>query len=185
MRRWQNPRNGYSAARGADPAQHNRDVAIGVLALVGTTKGLFLLRGDDERRRWDAEGPLLAGWGIYHAVSDARDGTWYAATNHRVYGSTVQRSADAGRTWARSQKIGLPVESGLTLEAAWHVEPGRPEEPGSLYLGAAPGVLFRSGDGGDTWEVNRGLLEHPTRPGWLPGAGGMSCHSVQLDPRDA
>ncbi|HEY6760644.1 MAG TPA: hypothetical protein VI318_14195 [Baekduia sp.] len=118
-------------------------------------------------------------------MSDPRDGTWYAATNHRVYGSSVQRSTDAGRTWARSQKIGLPLESGLTLEAAWHVEPGRPEEPGSLYLGAAPGVLFRSGDGGETWEVNRGLLEHPTRASWSPGAGGMSCHSVQLDPRDA
>lgn len=144
-----------------------------------------MLRGDDGRRRWDAAGPLLAGWGIYHAVSDPRDGTWYAATNHRVYGSSVQRSTDAGRTWARSQKIGLPLESGLTLEAAWHVEPGRPEEPGSLYLGAAPGVLFRSGDGGETWEVNRGLLEHPTRASWSPGAGGMSCHSVQLDPRDA
>jgi photosystem II stability/assembly factor-like uncharacterized protein len=158
---------------------------LGVLALVGTTKGLFVLRGDHERRRWEAEGPLLAGWGVYHAVSDARDGTWYAATNHRVYAPTVQRSSDGGRTWARSQKIGLPVASGLTLDAAWHVEPGRPEETGCLYLGAAPGVLFRSDDGGVSWEVNRALLEHPTRAAWSPGAGGMSCHSVQLDPRDA
>lgn len=154
------------------------------MALVGTAKGLFLLSADDDRRRWAAEGPLLDGWGIYHAMVDPRNGTVYAATNHRVYGATVQRSSDLGRTWTRSRQIGLPEDSGMTLNAVWHVEPGRPEEPDALYLGADPGVLFRSDDGGESWEVNRGLLEHPTRANWFPGAGGMSCHSIQLDPRD-
>jgi hypothetical protein len=37
---------------------------IGVLALVGTSKGLFLLRGDDDRQRWLVDGPLLEGWGV-------------------------------------------------------------------------------------------------------------------------
>jgi photosystem II stability/assembly factor-like uncharacterized protein len=41
-------------------------------------------------------------------------------------------------------------------------------------------VLFRSDDGGLSWEVNRGLLDHPTRERWQPGAGGMCCHSIQL-----
>jgi hypothetical protein len=158
--------------------------ALGVLALLGTSKGLFLLRGDDDRRRWRTEGPLLVGWGVYHATVDPRDGTLYAAANHVVYGPTVQRSTDDGKTWRRSKQIGLPEGSGLTLNATWHIEPGRPEEAGTLYLGAAPGVLFRSGDGGETWDVNRGILEHPTRDRWFPGAGGMSCHSVQLDPRE-
>jgi photosystem II stability/assembly factor-like uncharacterized protein len=45
-------------------------------------------------------------------------------------------------------------------------------------------VLFRSDDGGDSWEPNRGILEHPSRERWFPGAGGMSCHSIQLDPLD-
>jgi photosystem II stability/assembly factor-like uncharacterized protein len=154
------------------------------MALVGTSKGLFLLRGDDERQRWLTDGPLLEGWGVYHATRDPRDGTMYAATNHRVYGSTVQRSADGGKTWKRSKKIGLPEESQLTLEAAWHVEPAQPDEPETLYLGAAPGVLFRSDDSGESWEVNRGILDHPTRARWFPGAGGMCCHSIQLDPRN-
>jgi photosystem II stability/assembly factor-like uncharacterized protein len=108
----------------------------------------------------------------------------YAAANHRVYGPTVQRSSDTGKTWTRSNKIGLPVESGLTLNATWHIQPGRPEESETLYLGGDPGVLFRSDDGGESWEVNRGILEHPTRERWMPGAGGMCCHSIQLDPRD-
>jgi len=175
-----------SPAAGPDSALlQDRGTAIGVLALVGTSKGLFLLAADDDRRRWQVQGPLLEGWGVYHAVLDPRDDAMYAATNHRVYGSSVQRSGNGGRTWKRSQKIGLPEESGLTLDAVWHVEPGRSGDPGTLYLGAAPGALFRSDDGGETWEVNRGILEHPTRDQWFPGAGGMCCHSIQLDPRDA
>jgi photosystem II stability/assembly factor-like uncharacterized protein len=121
---------------------------------------------------------------VYHARVDVRDGTVYAAANHAVYGPTVQRSTDGGATWKRSQQIGLPEESGLTLNATWHIEPGAPEDPDTLYLGADPGVLFRSDDGGDSWQPNRGILEHPTRDRWVSGAGGLSLHSIQLDPRD-
>ena len=116
-------------------------MAIGVLALVGTRKGLFVLKTNDDRRKWQVEGPLLDGWGVYHATVDARDGTFYAAANHVVYGPTVQRSADGGKTWMRSKKIGLPGWSGLTVNAAWHIEPGLPQEPGTLYLGADPGIV--------------------------------------------
>jgi photosystem II stability/assembly factor-like uncharacterized protein len=105
--------------------------------------------------------------------------------NHFVYGGTVHRSNDAGRTWQRSERLGIPEETGLTLERTWHLEPGHSSEPDSLWLGGAPGVLFRSSNGGESWEVNRGLLEHPTREQWNPGAGGMCCHSIQIDPTDA
>jgi photosystem II stability/assembly factor-like uncharacterized protein len=143
-----------------------------------------VLRSDADRRRWEVDGPLLDGWGVFHAVIDPRDGTLYAAANHLVYGPTLQRSTDGGATWTRSQKLGLPRDSGLTLNATWHIEPGRLDEPETMYLGADPGVLFRSDDRGETWKVNRGLLEHPTRQRWFPGAGGMCCHSIQLDPRE-
>jgi photosystem II stability/assembly factor-like uncharacterized protein len=155
---------------------------MGVLLLAGTHKGLFLLRGDDDRKRFELEGPFLAGWDVYHAVMDPRDGALYACGNHFVYGGTVHRSDDGGRTWERSEELGLPEDSGLKLERTWHLEPGGPNEPGRLWLGGAPGVLFRSDDGGGSWEANRGLLEHPTRDQWNPGAGGMCCHSIQLDP---
>jgi photosystem II stability/assembly factor-like uncharacterized protein len=174
----------YCKARCTGSPSCRRGPAINVLALVGTRKGLFLLRCDNDRRRWHVDGPLLDGWAVFHATVDPRDGTVYAAANHVVYGPTVQRSTDTGETWKRSRQIGLPAESGLTLEATWHIEPGLPEEPETLYLGGAPGVLFRSDDRGETWEVNRGILEHATRERWFPGAGGMSCHSIQLDPRD-
>jgi photosystem II stability/assembly factor-like uncharacterized protein len=155
---------------------------MGVLLLVGTRKGLFLLRGDDDRRRFELDGPHLTGWDVFHAVTDPRDGALYACANNFVYGATVHRSDDLGKTWQRSEGLGLPEESGLKLEKTWHLEPGHPREPDTLWLGGAPGVLFRSDDGGSSWEANRALLEHPTRDRWNPGAGGMCCHSIQLDP---
>jgi photosystem II stability/assembly factor-like uncharacterized protein len=155
------------------------------LILAGTRKGLFLLRGDEERREWKVNDPLLPGWEIFHAVVDPRDGTLYACTNSFVYGATVHRSSDLGQTWERADELGLPEESELKLERTWHLEPGHESQPETLWLGGAPGVLFRSDDSGKTWEPVQGVVEHPTREQWNPGAGGMCCHSIQLDPSDA
>jgi photosystem II stability/assembly factor-like uncharacterized protein len=153
-----------------------------VRILVGTRKGLFVLVSGDERRDWEIEGQHLQGWEVFHAVQDPRDGALYAATNSFVYGPTVHRSTDLGATWTRAEELGLPEESGLKLEKTWHVEPGREGEDGRMWLGGAPGVLFRSDDSGATWQVVDGLLKHETRERWMPGAGGMCAHSVQLDP---
>lgn len=150
--------------------------------LVGTHKGLFVLRPGGGG--WQVEGPLLKGWDVFHATVDPRDGSWWVAANSWVYGGTVQRSTDEGRTWERSEGLGLPEASGLQLEKTWHVEAGHPDRPGTLWLGGAPGVLFRTDDGGRTWNPVQGLIEHPTRDRWNPGAGGLCTHSIQIDPSD-
>ena len=158
---------------------------MGISILAGTRKGLFVIRGDDDRRSWEVDDPVLTGWQVYHAMQDPRDGALYACANNWVYGGTVQRSDDGGKTWVRSENLGLPEESGLKLEATWHVEPGHGSQPKTLWLGGDPGCLFRSDDGGESWEPVAGVLEHPTRDRWNPGAGGLCCHSIQVDPTDA
>ena len=152
---------------------------MGVLLLVGTRKGLFLIRGTGNG--WELEGPQLAGWAINHAVADPRDGSFYACSNSWVYGGCVHRSSDGGATWERSEGLGLPEASGMKLAATWHVEPGHASQPGTLWLGGDPGVLFRSDDSGSTWQANEAILEHPTRERWSPGAGGLITHSIALD----
>jgi photosystem II stability/assembly factor-like uncharacterized protein len=154
--------------------------AVGVAVLVGTRKGLFLLKGDEARRDWKLEGPLLTGLSVYHAIRDPLDGALYACTNF-FGGGTVHRSDDGGETWDRSEGLGLPEEGELSLNATWHVEPG---SNGELWLGGDPGVLFRSDDRGETWKVNEALLSHETRERWSPGAGGMCLHSINVDPDD-
>jgi photosystem II stability/assembly factor-like uncharacterized protein len=155
---------------------------VTVLILVGTRKGLFQLEGDEGRRTWTLQEPTLTGWEVFHAVRDPRDGNIHAATNSWAYGPTTHRSTDRGVSWERAADIGLPESSGLTLEKTWHVEPGPAAEPDVLYLGGTPGALLRSSDGGASWEAVRGVVEHPTRDRWQPGAGGMCCHSIQLEP---
>jgi photosystem II stability/assembly factor-like uncharacterized protein len=154
------------------------------LILVGTRKGLFVLEGDEGRTEWRLEGPLLPGWSVFHAVVDPRDGAIHAATNSEIYDANLHRSTDRGANWERAENLGLPPESDLKLERTWHIEPGREGEDGRLWLGAAPGALFRSDDGGVTWKAVESLLHHETREHWHPGAGGMCCHSIQLDPAE-
>jgi photosystem II stability/assembly factor-like uncharacterized protein len=150
---------------------------VSKVLLIGTRKGLFLIRGNE------IEGPLLKGWDVFHATRDPRSGALFAAANTFWFGPTVQRSDDGGETWERAEQLAVPESLG-TLKNMWHVEPGHPSQPDVLWAGGDPGVLFRSADGGKTWEPNRALLEHPTRDRWQPGAGGMCLHSIQLDPDD-
>jgi photosystem II stability/assembly factor-like uncharacterized protein len=51
-----------------------------------------------------------------------------------------------------------------------------------VYAGAEDAALFRSSDGGDSWQELSGLRKHGTGPSWQPGAGGMCLHTILLDP---
>ena len=106
------------------------------------------------------------------------------ARSTRARTSSAAAPCTARTTAARpgsAFEVGLPEDGELKLNATWHVEPGG---DGELWLGGDPGVLFRSTDRGQTWEVNRALLEHETRDQWNPGAGGMCLHSINVDADD-
>ena len=73
----------------------------GVRVLVGTRKGAFILTADERRERWDIQGPLFAGWEIYHLKgSPVEPDRLYASQSSGWFGQLVQRSDDGGRTWA-------------------------------------------------------------------------------------
>jgi hypothetical protein len=49
-----------------------------------------------------------------------------------------------------------------------------------------PGGLFKSEDGGDSWNLVRSLWDHPLREDWGPnGAEHPGIHSICVDPRDS
>lgn len=156
-----------------------------VLALVGTRKGAFVMESDQARDCWEVRGPYLEGQNVMHMAFDPRSGTLLAAVGDLWFGSRVHRSTDLGHTWDEP-KSGptFPPETGLTLARVWHVEPGRPEEPGVLYAGVEPAGLFKSCDNGDSWQFIQSLNDHPSRETWQPGAGGLCLHTIVLDPDD-
>jgi photosystem II stability/assembly factor-like uncharacterized protein len=156
------------------------------LLSVGTAKGLFLLTSDRSRSKWKVDGPHLPGMEINHAVFDRRTGNIFATANNPWFGSRVCFSKDFGQSWIDSeQSPSFTPESGLKLDRVWHIEPGREEESGVLYAGVAPAALFRSDDGGSTWQEMKGLTSHPSRERWQPGAGGLCLHTILLDPDNA
>jgi hypothetical protein len=70
--------------------------------LVGTTKGVFLIRSDD-RAEWTLRGPLCDGWPINHVVGDPDTGMLWAAGGGEFWGAGVWRSDDGGETWTLSK----------------------------------------------------------------------------------
>jgi photosystem II stability/assembly factor-like uncharacterized protein len=157
-----------------------------VVLVVGTRKGLFLLRSDAQRDAWQVAGPFLNGIEVHHAAIDRRDAKLYATANNPWFGNNVAASPDLGKTWREGQYAPkFPEDAGRSVERLWRLEPGRDSQPGVLFCGVDPGCLFRSDDGGVTWVEETALNNHPTRDKWSPGAGGLIVHSIVLDPVDA
>jgi photosystem II stability/assembly factor-like uncharacterized protein len=63
----------------------------------------------------------------------------------------------------------------------WHLEPSL-NDPDLVYAGVEDAALFRSSDGGASWQELAGLRGHGTGPAWQPGAGGLCLHTILLDP---
>jgi BNR/Asp-box repeat len=68
------------------------------------------------------------------------------------------------------------------FKRVWHLEPSLSDDPDTVYAGVEDAALFRSSDGGRTWQELPGLRGHGTGARWQPGAGGMCLHTILLDP---
>jgi hypothetical protein len=169
--------------------------ARGALALVATRKGAWLYHGDAARRNWRDDGPHFLGHIVSHLVLDPRDGrTLLAAAKTGHLGPTVFRSTDLGRSWKEAARPpAFPKapdgEAGRAVDHTFWLTPGHASEPGTWYAGTSPHGLFRSEDGGITWEPVAGLNDDPQYRTWMGGPqdgtpDGPKLHSIVVDPRD-
>lgn len=142
--------------------------------LIGTPKGAFILDGDADRRSWSLRGPLCDAWPIHDISVDAASGALLAGGGSPWYGPAVWRSDDLGETWTHSSEGLTYGDDGPKVKTVWNVT----ATDGLIYAGVEPAGLFRSRDAGATWEHIEGLTNHPTRPEWQPGAGGLILHSI-------
>ena len=154
------------------------------LLLVGTAKGLFVMRGNGGK--WSLDGPHFPGRAVYSAFFDQRKGRsemWAGPTSWH-FGADLSKSVDMGKTWdePEERRIKMPKNTKKSLENIWQIAPGADAD--SLYVGVAPAALFESHDRGLTWALNKGLWKHPHRKKWTPGFGGLCLHTILTDKKN-
>jgi hypothetical protein len=183
----------------------------GVRVLVGTRKGAFILTSDAKRERWEVSGPHFGGWEIYHLKGSPADpNRLYASQSSDWFGQVIHRSNDGGKTWetpgggpektpdgmprGESNKFVYEGEVGThqwydgtqhpwEFKRVWYLEPSL-TDPDTVYAGVEDAALFRSSDGGQTWQELPALRSAKGHL-WQPGAGGMCLHTILLDPSDS
>jgi photosystem II stability/assembly factor-like uncharacterized protein len=156
-------------------------MATRILILVGTKKGAFILVGGADRRSWELRGPFCEAWPLCHVIADPESATIYAGGGNEWFGPAVWKSADLGATWTHSSE-GLAYQAGeQPIKSVWSLAAAG----GALYAGVEPAGLFRSADGGASWQHVAGLREHPSCPNWQPGGGGLILHSLVPHPTAA
>lgn len=168
-----------------------------VRVLVGTRKGAFILTSDGKRENWEVSGPHFAGWEIYHMKGSPVDpNRIYASQSSSWFGQVIQRSDDGGKTWNPvGNEFKYEGDPGThqwydgtphpwEFKRVWHLEPSL-SDPETVFAGVEDAALFRSTDGGTTWEELPGLRGHGTGSSWSPGAGGMCLHTILIDPEES
>ncbi len=167
-----------------------------VTLLIGTRKGAFILSGNKSRSKWKMSDGIFIGAIIHHVLLDPRDGrTLLMAARTGHLGPTVFRSTDRGKTWKEAKKPpafpkAAEGQPGEAVDHNFWLSPGHESEPDVWYLGSSPPGLFRSEDGGVTWEGVEGFNAHPLRSSWVGTTedappGGATLHSISIDPRDS
>lgn len=154
---------------------------------IGTRKGLWLARSED-RRTWSIEGPQLLMREVPSLAFDTREGRQRLLVGMRSehWGPTVMASDDLGQTWEETPDgaIRFPEDTGAALARVWQLIPD-PHDPEVVWAGSEPQALWRSADRGRTFEMVRGLWDHPHREQWGEGAGGGAIHTILPDPQSA
>jgi photosystem II stability/assembly factor-like uncharacterized protein len=156
-------------------------VAQKVILTIGTKKGLFVAQSSKSRGKWDLRGPFGKGIPVYASFVDSRGKrpVIYAGSCNPFFGMKVLKSNDLGKTFEETKSApSFSKEDGRALANIWSIEAG---PDGELWAGVEPASLFRSRDGGDSWEIVPGISNHAHSRKWQPGAGGLCLHTIIRD----
>ncbi len=162
------------------------DAAVGTVLMVGTRKGLWVGTSDDAREKWEFTGPHQNMEEVYSCLVDTRTSPprLFSGASSSWLGPQVRRSDDLGETWQETPggAVRFPDDVDASVERVWQIAPGH--EPDSVWAGTEPGAVWRSTDRGESFELVRGLWDHPHRAEWGAGFGGQAFHTLLPHPDD-
>ncbi len=159
--------------------------------LIGTRKGLVTYK-KSVSGKWEYDNTSFIGIPVTIATIDQVTGTWWALLDHGHWGCKLHRSSN-GKDWEELEAPKYPdgeeIKDGVpaSTKLLWAFSNGGADRPGTIYIGTEPGGLFRSTDNGDSFELVRGLWDHPSRKDQWFGGGRdhPGLHSILVDPNDS
>ena len=132
--------------------------------------GQVIQRSSDGGKTWDTPGG---------GVTTDAGGMPAGESNKFVYDA----SPETGKPLTTHQWYD-GTQKPWVFKRVWHLEPSL-DDPDTVYAGVEDAALFRSKDGGKSWQELPGLRGHGTGPQWQPGAGGMCLHTIILDSKNS
>jgi hypothetical protein len=152
-----------------------------VIVCIGTKKGLFVAEAAKTRRKFELRGPFGTGVAVYAILIDTRGNPrLYASSCNAFFGMKVLYSTDLGESFKETKSApAFPKDDGRALANIWSLQAG--DNKKDLWCGVEPASLFRSGDGGDSWEMVGGISNHEHARKWHPGNGGLCLHTIVRD----
>jgi hypothetical protein len=152
-----------------------------VVITIGTKKGLFVAEASETRKKFSLHGPFGSGVAVYATLIDGRGSPRiFASSCNAFFGMKLLRSDDLGRTFTETKSApAFPKDDGRALANIWSLEAGEGRD--DIWCGVEPASLFRSRDGGDSWEMVAGMSNHEHARKWQPGNGGLILHTILRD----
>jgi hypothetical protein len=152
-----------------------------VVLCIGTKKGMFVAEAATARDHFTLRGPFGSGVAVYSSLVDTRKSAKiFASSCNSFFGMKVLVSHDLGKSFEETKSAPtFPEGDGRALANIWSMEVGGDDN--DLLCGVEPASLFRSDNGGDSWEMVPGISNHDHARQWHPGNGGLCMHTIVRD----